>query len=121
MKPLPRLAAMGGCALLTGLAACNDTVTSPTSRLTATCSASPAAGMAPLAVVVSVRTEGSSSFDVSVDFGDGSRTVEGFSTSSVSFDLPHVYEAPGAYRATFVVAGAGGQSVACSAGINVTA
>jgi PKD repeat protein len=121
MKPLPRLAAIGGCALLTGLAACNDTVTFPTSRVTATCTVSPAAGMAPLAVVLSVRTAGSSSFDVTVDFGDGTRSVEGFSTSTRSFDVPHVYQAPGGYTATFVVAGADGQSVACSTGINVTA
>jgi PKD repeat protein len=121
MKPLPRLVAMGGCALLTGLAACNDTATSPTPSLTATCSASPVAGMAPLAVVLSVMAEGSSSFDVSVDFGDGTRTSEGFFASSVSFNLPHVYQAAGGYTATFSVTGADGQSVACSIGINVTA
>ena len=121
MKPLPRLAALIGCALLTDLAACSDKVASPTSRLAATCSASPATGMAPLAVVLSVRAEGSSSFDVSVDFGDGTRSSEGFFSSSSSFDLTHVYQVPGGYRATFAVAGPDGQSVACTIGINVTA
>jgi PKD repeat protein len=121
MKPLPRLVAMGGCALLSSLAACNDKVTSPTSSLAATCSASPVAGRAPLAVVLSVRAEGSSSFDVSVDFGDGTRTSEGFFASSRSFNLPHVYQAPGGYTATVSVTGVDGQSVACSIGINVTA
>ena len=121
MKPRPRLALMGGAAVLIGLAACNDTVVSPTASLAATCSANPPAGMAPLAVVFSVRTEGSSSLDVSVNFGDGARSSEGFFTSSPSFDLPHVYQAPGAYTATFVVTGADGKSVACSTGINVTA
>ena len=120
MKPLPRLVATAGLALLVGLASCDDKGTSPSSNLTATCSASPASGLAPLAVVFSLNVAGAPFFDVSLNFGDGTSSVEGFFTSSTSLNPPHVYQAPGGYTATFSVSGAEGQSVACSIGVNVT-
>ena len=108
-----------GIALLVGLAGCGDEGTSPSSNLTATCSASPASGVAPLTVAFTLNVAGSPFFDVIVDFGDGTRSVEGFFTPSTSFNLPHVYQVPGGYAATFLVSGASGQSVACSAGVAV--
>ena len=111
---------MARLALLVGLTGCDDKGTSPSSSLTATCSASPASGLAPLAVAFSLNAAGSPFFDVSFNFGDGKSSVEGFFTSSTSLNLPHVYEAPGRYTATFSVTGAEGQSVACSIGVNVT-
>jgi PKD repeat protein len=120
MKPLPRLAATAGFALLVELVGCDDKGTSPGSNLTATCSASPASGLAPLAVAFSLNVAGSPFFDVGFNFGDGTSSVEGFFTSSTSLSLPHVYQAPGGYTATFSVSGAEGQSVTCSSGVNVT-
>lgn len=98
-----------GLALSVGLAGCNDQSTSPS--LTASCSASPVSGAAPLAVAFSLNVAGSSSFDVNINYGDG--------TSSGSLNLAHVYQAPGGYTATFSVS-AGGQAAACSTGVNVT-
>lgn len=113
--------APAGIALLVGLAGCADQAASPTSSLAATCSATPASGVAPLAVSFGLRVEGSTSYDVALDFGDGTRSVEGFFTPSTSLTLPHVYQAPGRYAAKFLVSGAGGQSVACSVGVGVNA
>ncbi|HEY5908647.1 MAG TPA: PKD domain-containing protein [Vicinamibacteria bacterium] len=114
------LLAGAGFALLVELLGCDDKGTSSSSNLTATCSASPASGAAPLAVVFSVNFAGSPFFDVSFNFGDGTTSVEGFFTPSTSLNLPHVYQAPGGYTATFSVSGAEGQSVSCSSGVNVT-
>jgi PKD repeat protein len=111
--------ATAGLALLVGLVGCDDKGTSPRSTLTATCSASPVSGLAPLAVAFNLNVAGSPFFDVSFNFGDGTGSVEGFFTSSRSLNLPHVYQAPGGYTATFSVSGAEGQSVACSIGVNV--
>ena len=97
-------------ALAVGLAGCNDKGTSPS--VTATCSASPSSGSAPLAVAFTLNVAGASSFDVTINYGDG--------TSSGSLNLAHVYQAAGGYTATFSVS-AQGQPAACSTGVNVTA
>ena len=117
---MPRLVATASLALLVGQAGCDDKGTSPSSSLTAICSARPDSGSAPLAVTLVVNVAGSSFFDVVVDFGDGTRSVEGFVTTSRSLSVPHVYQAPGRYAATFLVSGAEGQSVPCSVGVGVT-
>jgi PKD repeat protein len=120
MKPLLRLAPAAGLALLVGLLGCDDEGTSPSATLTATCSASPVSGLAPLAVAFSLNLAGSPFFDVSFNFGDGTRSVEGFFTSSKSLHLPHVYQAPGGYTASFSASGAEGQSATCLVGVSVT-
>ena len=115
-----RLLATSSLALLAGLAGCNGSNTAPTSNVIATCTANPASGAAPLAVVFTLDLGASSFFDVSFNYGDGTRSVEGFFTSSPSLSLPHVYEAPGAYTATFAASGADGRSGACSVAVEVT-
>ena len=115
-----RLLATSSLGLLAGLAACSDKSTAPTSNVIAACSASPASGAAPLAVVFTLDLGASSFFDVSFNYGDGTRSVEGFFTSSPSLSLPHVYEAPGAYTATFAASGADGRSATCSVAVEVT-
>ena len=119
VRPLSRLLAPAGLALLLGLSSCDDKGTSPSSSLTATCSASPESGSAPLAVELNLKAAGSSSFDVTVDFGDGKTSVEGFVTTSRSLSLPHVYQAPGGYAATFLVSNPEGQSIGCRVGVTV--
>jgi PKD domain len=96
-------------ALGLALAGCDDKSTSPS--LTATCSASPSSGVAPLAVAFTLNVAGASSFDVTINYGDG--------TTSGSLNLAHVYPVAGGYTATFAVI-AGGQSAACSTAVNVT-
>jgi PKD domain len=103
------LVRLGGVAALAPLAGCNDKPTSPS--LTATCSASPSSGAAPLAVVFTLTVGGASSFDVAINYGDG--------TTSASLNLAHVYQIAGGYTATFS-ASSQGQSAACSTGVNVT-
>lgn len=110
MTPLVRaLAAAVGAVLLIGLGGCNDNGTEPS--LSATCSASPASGAAPLAVAFTLNVGGVSSFDVSINYGDG--------TSSSVLNLAHVYQNAGGYTATFSVS-SGGRSATCATAVNVT-
>jgi PKD repeat protein len=95
-------------AMMMALAGC-DKNTAP--DLTATCSASPSSGSAPLAVAFTLNVAGASSFDVTINYGDG--------TSSGALNLAHVYQAAGGYTASFSVS-AGGQSASCSTAVNVT-
>lgn len=95
--------------MLVGLPGCNDKGTEP--NLTATCSASPASGSAPLAVAFTLNVGGVSSFEVSINYGDG--------TSSNALNLAHVYQSAGGYTATFSVR-AGERSASCSTAVNVT-
>jgi len=78
-------------------------------------------GVAPLAVAFDLRIGGSPFFDVGFNFGDGTRSVEGFFTPSTSLQFSHVYEVPGGYNASFSVSGADGQSVVCAIQVEVTA
>jgi PKD domain len=96
-------------ALAVGLAGCDDKGTSPS--LTATCSASPSSGAAPLAVAFTLNVAGASTFDVNINYGDG--------TSSTSLNLAHVYQAGGGFTATFSVSDKG-QSATCSTAVNVS-
>ena len=73
-----------------------------------------------MAVVFTLDLGASSFFDVSFSYGDGTRSVEGFFTSSPSLSLSHVYQAPGAYTATFSASGADGRSASCSVAVEVT-
>jgi PKD domain len=107
-----RLRRSGGVAALAvviGLAGCNDKTTSPS--LAASCSAAPSVGSAPLAVAFTLNVAGASSFDVTINYGDG--------TTSGSLNLAHVYQTAGGYTATFAVT-AQGQSASCSTAVNVT-
>lgn len=96
-------------ALLLAVGGCNDSATEP--DLTATCSASPSSGTAPLAVAFTLNVGGVSSFDVSINYGDG--------TTSSALNLAHVYQNGGGYTATFSVS-SGGRSAVCSTAVNVT-
>jgi len=96
-------------AVVMGLGGCNDKTTSPS--LTATCSALPSTGPAPLAVAFTLNVAGASSFDVTINYGDG--------TTSSSLNLAHVYGTAGGYTATFAVT-AQGQSASCSTAVNVS-
>jgi PKD repeat protein len=96
-------------ALVLGLGGCDESATAP--DLTATCSATPSSGSAPLAVAFTLNVGGTSSFDVSINYGDG--------TSSGVLNLAHVYQNPGGYTATFSVS-SGSRSAVCSTAVNVT-
>jgi hypothetical protein len=108
MSVLRRAGTAAALALFVGLAGCNKT-TSPS--LTASCSASPSSGSAPLAVAFTLNVAGASTYDVTINYGDGS--------TSSSLNLAHVYPTVGGYTATFSVS-AQGQSAACSTAVNVT-
>jgi hypothetical protein len=91
--------------------ACKDeeTVTAPT--LSATCSAQPASGPAPLAVSFLVGVSGAQgTFSVAVSYGDGSTGTDP--------NAPHTYAAAGSFVASFVVTTAT-QSAACSTAVTV--
>jgi hypothetical protein len=109
MSPVRQSRTVAALALLVGFLGCEEEGSSPS--LIATCSASPVSGAAPLAVAFTLNVAGSSSFDVTINYGDG--------TSSGSLNLAHVYPAPGGYTATFSVS-AEGRSAACSTAVNVT-
>jgi PKD domain len=94
--------------LLAALAGCND---STLPSVTASCSASPSSGAAPLAVAFTLNVAGASTFDVSIEYGDG--------TTSSSLNLAHLYQSAGGYTANFSV-NAQGRSAACSTAVNVT-
>jgi PKD repeat protein len=99
-----------------GLAAgsCDDEApVAPT--LVADCSATPAAGVAPLGVVFTLSVSGTSRYDASIDFGDGTSA----SGASGSLNLAHTYVGPGSYTATFTVR-ASGQSAVCSTAVAAT-
>jgi hypothetical protein len=110
MNPTGRFATVAATmALFVGLGGCDRKTTSPS--LTATCSASPTSGAAPLPVAFTLNVAGASTFDVNINYGDG--------TGSTSLNLAHVYQAGGGYTATFSVT-AEGQSATCSTAVNVT-
>ncbi len=96
-------------ALALGFGGCDDNPTSPS--LSATCSVSPSTGAAPLAVAFTLNVAGASTFETTINYGDG--------TTSSSLNLAHVYQAPGGFTASFSVS-AKGQSAACSTAVNVT-
>jgi PKD domain-containing protein len=112
-KRWPRLLALLGVALGTALVlafpACNDNPSGP--DLSATCSATPTAGTAPLVVTFTLNVAGTSTFDVSINYGDG--------RTSSTLNLAHIYQNAGAYTASFSVS-AGGRSANCSTAVNVT-
>jgi hypothetical protein len=68
-------------------------------------------GLAPLAVAFTLNVAGTSTFDVSINYGDG--------TTSSTLNLTHVYQNAGGYTATFSVS-ASGRSATCSTAVNVT-
>jgi hypothetical protein len=106
------VAAAAGVLAAVLVPACHkNNVTAPT--LTATCSAQPASGNAPLAVLFALAVAGAEgSFNVAVSYGDGA--------SGTSPDQPHVYTTAGAFTAAFTVTTAT-QSARCSAVVTVAA
>jgi hypothetical protein len=94
-----------------GLVACHETTTIPT--LSASCSANPSSGFAPLAVSFNLAVAGASgSPQVAVDYGDG--------TSGTNPDAVHSYGNIGLYTAAFTVT-AGSQTARCSTTVAVAA
>ena len=94
---------------LAGQGCHKDTVTAPT--LSATCSASPASGTAPLQVTFTLDVAGAQgAFSVAVDYGDG--------TTGSDPGAGHVYSAGGAFAPAFTVTTAT-QSARCSAVVTV--
>jgi hypothetical protein len=94
-----------------GLVACHETTTTPT--LSASCSANPSSGFAPLAVSFNLAVAGASGApQVAVDYGDG--------TSGTNPDAVHSYANIGLYTAAFTVT-AGSQTARCSTTVAVAA
>lgn len=95
--------------MVVALAACEETTTAPT--LSATCSANPASGPAPLAVSFNLAVAGATGTpQISVDYGDGS--------TGTNPDVVHLYASAGLYTAAFTVA-ASGQTARCAATVSV--
>ncbi len=93
------------------LVACEETTTSPT--LSATCSANPSTGFAPLSVSFNLAVAGASgSPQVSVDYGDGS--------AGTNPDAVHSYPSIGIFTAAFTV-NASGQTARCATTVTVVA
>jgi hypothetical protein len=95
-----------------GSPGCNegDTVTAPT--LSATCSANPADGAAPLAVSFVLNIAGAEGqATVQVNYGDG--------TTGTDPNATHTYAEAGLYTASFTVTTAS-QSAQCAASVNVS-
>ena len=91
------------------LAACEESTTAPT--LSATCSANPATGPAPLAVSFNLAVAGATGTpQVSVDYGDGS--------AGTNPDVVHSYASTGLYTAAFTVS-ASGQTARCATTVTV--
>ena len=108
-SPLRHPGTVVALALVVGLGGCNDSSTSPS--LVATCSASPSSGPPPLAVAFTLSVAGASTYDVTINYGDGA--------TSGALNLAHIYMGGGGYTATFNVS-ANGESAACSTAVNVT-
>ncbi|HWW94007.1 MAG TPA: PKD domain-containing protein [Vicinamibacteria bacterium] len=98
--------------VLAGLADCHkSTPTAPT--LSATCSANPSSGPAPLAVSFTLNVAGSQgSFTVAIDYGDGS--------TGSNPNAPHTYNGAGMFTASFAVSEAS-RSARCSTTVSVSA
>jgi len=92
---------------------CNegDTVTAP--ALTATCSATPSSGEAPLVVSFALTIAGAEGTpSVGVAYGDG--------TSGTDPDATHVYSAGGVYTASFTVTTSTDQTARCATTVTVS-
>jgi hypothetical protein len=98
--------------VLAGFAGCHkSSPTAPT--LTATCSANPSSGPAPLAVSFNLSVAGSKgSFTVAIDYGDGSTGSDA--------NAGHTYTGVGMFTASFTVSSAS-QSARCSTSVSVSA
>src|SRR5262247_615581 len=95
--------------IFVALAACEENTTAPT--LSATCSANPASGPAPLSVSFNLAVAGATGTpQVSVDYGDGS--------TGTNPDVVHRYLGAGLFTAAFTVSAAG-QSARCSTTVTV--
>jgi hypothetical protein len=97
--------------MATGSPGCNegDTITAPT--LSATCSATPSAGSAPLEVAFALNVAGAEgSVSVQVSYGDG--------TSGTDPDATHTYGEAGLYTASFTVT-TPSQSARCATPVDV--
>jgi len=92
---------------------CNegDTVTAP--ALTATCSATPSSGEAPLVVSFALTIAGAEGTpSVAVSYGDGATGTDP--------DASHTYGAGGVYTASFTLSTSTGQSARCAATVSVS-
>ncbi|HUL77707.1 MAG TPA: PKD domain-containing protein [Vicinamibacteria bacterium] len=97
------------CALVAAPACRKETVTNP--ALSATCSAQPPTGAAPLVVTFLLGVSGAEGpFSVSVSYGDG--------VSGTDPDVPHTYATAGSFTASFAVTTAT-QSARCSTAVTV--
>jgi hypothetical protein len=111
MSRWSRVASVLASMLLAAGPACKheETVTAPS--LSATCSAQPASGPAPLAVSFLVAISGAQgTFNVAVSYGDGSTGSDP--------GAPHTYAAAGTFIASFVVT-TPTQSASCAAAVTV--
>jgi len=113
--PAPRRFAVLG--IVAALAAtgpgCNegDVVTAP--ALSATCSATPSSGEAPLVVSFALTIAGAEGApSVAVSYGDG--------TSGTNPDATHTYSAGGVYTASFTVTTSTDQTARCAATVTVS-
>ena len=105
-----RLAAALLVPVLAG-AACQETTTDATPPLAIECTAIPASGPAPLAVVFGLSVSNAvGQVSVRIDYGDGSQGTDP--------GAPHVYPTPGAFAASILVS-AGAESARCSVPIAV--
>ena len=92
-----------------GPACHKDTITAPT--LSATCSAQPSTGSAPLPVSFALGVSGAEgTFRVDVSYGDGANGTDP--------DAPHTYSAAGVFTAAFTVA-TSTQTARCSTVVTV--
>ncbi len=90
-----------------------DTITNTPPTLSATCTASPTAGAAPLEVAFALGVAGAQgSVSVSVNYGDG--------TTGADPDATHTYTAGGLYTASFTVT-TPSQSARCATTVEVAA
>lgn len=101
------------CAAAVALAGCQGEDTVTPAPLSVTCAATPASGPAPLAVAFTLNVSGAQgAISVRINYGDGA------TGSDVA--VPHTYQAPGTYTASFTASTAS-QSALCSTAVQVSA
>ncbi len=106
-----RVAVVLALAFAAGSGCLQETTTEPAGALTIRCSASPAAGAAPLSVAFGLDVSGAlGAISVAIQYGDG--------TQGTDPDARHVYASSGDYMASITVT-AGAETARCSVPIAV--